>query len=129
MRLNNTVALITSARRVPAIGAPFCMPHVKIRLAIDDRARQSGVIIHNSSSCGLVAGDRTVAYFASKGRVVLLRKAMATDHGRQGIPVKSIWAGGVDTPIGPQAKFRGIRWHDSLASVANPPMGRSGRGG
>lgn len=46
-----------------------------------DRARQSEVIIHSSSSCGLVAGDKTVACCASKGRAVLLRKAMAIDHG------------------------------------------------
>ena len=48
-------------------------------------AQGRGVIINNSSGCGIVGGDKAVAYCASKGGVVLLTKAMAIDHGRQTI--------------------------------------------
>jgi NAD(P)-dependent dehydrogenase (short-subunit alcohol dehydrogenase family) len=61
-------------------------------------AQGRGVIINNSSGWGLVGGDRAVAYCASKGGVVLLTKAMAIDHGRQGIRVNCICPGDVDTP-------------------------------
>jgi NAD(P)-dependent dehydrogenase (short-subunit alcohol dehydrogenase family) len=86
-----------------------------------------GVIINNSSGWGLVGGDRAVAYCASKGGVVLLTKAMAVDHGRQGIRVNCICPGDVDTPMLPEdAKLRGLDWETYLAGCENRPMGRIG---
>lgn len=93
-------------------------------------AQGSGVIINNSSGWGLVGGDQAVAYCASKGGVVLLTKAMAVDHGRQGIRVNCICPGDVDTPMLPEdAKFRGLKWEDYMAGAANRPMGRVGTAG
>jgi len=86
-----------------------------------------GVIINNSSGWGLVGGDAAVAYCASKGGVVLLTKAMAIDHGRQGIRVNCICHGDVDTPMLPEdARMRGLKWQDYLAGAANRPLGRVG---
>ena len=88
-------------------------------------AQGSGVILNNSSGWGLVGGDKAVAYCASKGGVVLLTKAMAIDHGRQGIRVNCICPGDVDTPMLPgDARMRGQAWEDYLATCANRPMGR-----
>lgn len=90
-------------------------------------AQGSGVIINNSSGWGLVGGDKAVAYCASKGGVVLLTKAMAIDHGKQGIRINCICPGDVDTPMLPEdAKFRGLRWEEYMAGAANRPMGRIG---
>ncbi len=90
-------------------------------------AQGSGVIINNSSGWGLVGGDKAVAYCASKGGVVLLTKAMAIDHGRQGIRVNCICPGDVDTPMLPEdAKFRGMKWNEYLAGASNRPLGRVG---
>lgn len=90
-------------------------------------AQSSGVIINNSSGWGLVGGDKAVAYCASKGGVVLLTKAMAVDHGRQGIRVNCICPGDVDTPMLPEdAKLRGLEWKTYLAGCENRPMGRIG---
>ncbi len=87
----------------------------------------SGVIINNSSGWGIVGGDAAVAYCASKGGVVLLTKAMAIDHGRQGIRVNCICPGDVDTPMLPEdARMRGQKWNDYLAGCSNRPMGRIG---
>jgi NAD(P)-dependent dehydrogenase (short-subunit alcohol dehydrogenase family) len=87
----------------------------------------SGVIINNSSGWGIVGGDRAVAYCASKGGVVLLTKAMAIDHGSQGIRVNCICPGDVDTPMLPEdARMRGVKWEDYLAGCANRPLGRIG---
>src|SRR5258708_17973417 len=72
-----------------------------------------GVIINNSSGWGIAGGDAAVAYCASKGGVVLLTKAMAIDHGRQGIRVNCICPGDVDTPMLPEdARMRGLKWED-----------------
>ncbi len=90
-------------------------------------AQGGGVIINNSSGWGLVGGDKAVAYCASKGGVVLLTKAMAIDHGRQGIRVNCICPGDVDTPMLPEdARLRGLEWESYLAGCQNRPMGRIG---
>jgi NAD(P)-dependent dehydrogenase (short-subunit alcohol dehydrogenase family) len=89
--------------------------------------QHSGVIINNSSGWGIAGGDSAVAYCASKGGVVLLTKAMAIDHGRQGIRVNCICPGDVDTPMLPEdARLRGLKWEDYLAGCADRPMGRIG---
>jgi NAD(P)-dependent dehydrogenase (short-subunit alcohol dehydrogenase family) len=90
--------------------------------------RGNGVIINNSSGWGIVGGDAAAAYCASKGGVVLLTKAMAIDHGPQGIRVNCICPGDVDTPMLPQdARMRGLKWQDYLAGCARRPLGRIGR--
>ncbi len=90
-------------------------------------AAKRGVIINNSSGWGIVGGDKAVSYCASKGGVVLMTKAMAIDHGRQGIRVNCICPGDVDTPMLPvDARLRGMAWKDYLVAAANRPMGRVG---
>src|SRR3982074_599070 len=90
-------------------------------------AQGQGVIINNSSGWGLVGGDHAVAYCASKGGVVLMTKAMAIDHGRQGVRVNCICPGDVETPMLPaDAKMRGLSWDKYLADCNNRPMGRIG---
>jgi len=90
-------------------------------------AQGGGVIINNSSGWGLVGGDKAVAYCASKGGVVLLTKAMAIDHGRQGIRVNCICPGDVDTPmLAEDARRRGLNWKTYLAGCENRPLGRVG---
>jgi NAD(P)-dependent dehydrogenase (short-subunit alcohol dehydrogenase family) len=90
-------------------------------------AQGSGNIINNSSGWGIVGGDHAVAYCASKGGVVLLTKAMAIDHGSQGIRVNCVCPGDVETPMLPEdAKMRGLKWQDYIAGCANRPLGRVG---
>ena len=102
----------------------FLMSKAALPSMIEQRC---GVIIHNSSGWGIAGGDAAVAYCASKGGVVLLTKAMAIDHGRQGIRVNCICPGDVDTPMLPEdARMRGLKWEDYLAGCANRPMGRIG---
>lgn len=62
-------------------------------------ARGGGAIVNNASYFGLVGGRGVAAYSAAKGAVVLLTKAMALDHARQGVRINCICAGSVDTPM------------------------------
>jgi len=98
------------------------------KAALPDMIAQSrGVIVNNSSGWGIVGGDKAVAYCASKGGVVLMTKAMAIDHGRQGIRVNCICPGDVETPMLPlDAKMRGQKWEEYIAGCANRPLGRVG---
>jgi NAD(P)-dependent dehydrogenase (short-subunit alcohol dehydrogenase family) len=101
------------------------------KYALPHMIRQGrGSIIHNSSGWGIVGGDRAVAYCAAKGGLVLMAKAMAIDHGRQGIRVNCICPGDVDTPMLPEdARMRGMDWRKYLEGCANRPLGRIGTAG
>jgi NAD(P)-dependent dehydrogenase (short-subunit alcohol dehydrogenase family) len=91
-------------------------------------AQGGGAIVNNASGWGLVGGDKAAAYCATKGGVVLLTKAMAVDHSRQGIRVNCVCPGDVDTPMLPQdAQRRGVSWEAYLAGASDRPMGRIGQ--
>ena len=90
--------------------------------------RRSGVIIHNSSGWGLVGGDAAASYCAAKGGMVLLTKAMAIDHGPQGIRVNCICPGDVETPmLDEDARRRGMTREVYLSGAKDRPMGRIGQ--
>jgi NAD(P)-dependent dehydrogenase (short-subunit alcohol dehydrogenase family) len=98
----------------------FALPHMI--------AQGSGVIVNNASGWGLVGGNEAAAYCAAKGGVVLLTKAMAVDHSRQGIRVNCICPGDVATPmLAEDARLREMDWEDYLAEAADRPMGRIGQ--
>ena len=90
-------------------------------------AQRSGVIIHNSSGWGIQGGDKAAAYCAAKGGLIVMAKAMAIDHGRDGIRVNCICPGDVDTPMLPaDAKMRGMDWETYWTGCAARPLGRVG---
>jgi NAD(P)-dependent dehydrogenase (short-subunit alcohol dehydrogenase family) len=91
-------------------------------------AQGSGAIINNASGWGLVGGNEAASYCAAKGGVVLLTKAMAVDHSRQGIRINCVCPGDVETPmLYEDAESRGMTWEAYLAEAADRPMGRIGR--
>jgi NAD(P)-dependent dehydrogenase (short-subunit alcohol dehydrogenase family) len=69
----------------------FALPHMV--------SQGSGSIVNCSSGWGLVGGEKAVAYCAAKGGMVVMTKAMALDHGRQGVRVNAVCPGDTDTPM------------------------------
>ncbi len=70
------------------------------RHAIPEMARGGGgVVVNIGSGWGLKGGPRAASYCASKGAVVNLTRAMAIDHGPQGIRVNCVCPGDTDTPL------------------------------
>ena len=63
------------------------------------RAAGGGAIVNIASQLGLVAAAGAVAYCASKGGVIQLTRAMAVDHGHEGIRVNCVCPGPTDTPL------------------------------
>jgi NAD(P)-dependent dehydrogenase (short-subunit alcohol dehydrogenase family) len=98
----------------------FALPHMI--------AQKSGVIINNGSGWGIVGGNEAVSYCASKGGVVIMTKAMAIDHARQGIRVNCLCPGDVETPmLSEDASKRGMSWEEYHAqAIVERPMGRMG---
>ena len=89
--------------------------------------RGSGSIIHTSSGWGVLGGDRAAAYCAAKGGLIVMAKAMAIDHGPDGIRVNCVCPGDVLTPMLPDdAKKRGMDWEDYLEGASDRPLGRVG---
>ena len=90
-------------------------------------AQGGGSIVNNSSGWGLVGGERAVAYCAAKGGVVVMTKAMAMDHGRNGMRVNCICPGDTVTPMERKdAEHRGMTWEDYVAGASDRPLGRMG---
>jgi 2-keto-3-deoxy-L-fuconate dehydrogenase len=63
------------------------------------RAAGGGAIVNVASQLGLVAAANAAAYCASKGAVISLTRAMAIDHGPEGIRVNCVCPGPTDTPL------------------------------
>jgi NAD(P)-dependent dehydrogenase (short-subunit alcohol dehydrogenase family) len=71
------------------------------------RGRGGGAIVTVGSGWGLVAGPRAVAYATTKAAVVNLTRAIAIDHGPDGIRANCVCPGDTDTPL----------LHDELAQL------------
>lgn len=56
-----------------------------------------GSVIHIASQLGSVAGPRRAVYCATKGALIQLAKAMATDHATQNVRVNTLSPGAVET--------------------------------
>ena len=67
------------------LAAKFVVPHL--------RARGGGSILNMASVAGFWGEPNTVAYNASKGGVIGLTRAMAMDHGADGIRVNCLCPG------------------------------------
>ncbi len=86
-----------------------------------------GSVINIGSGWGLVGGPRAAAYCAAKGGVVNLTRAMAIDHGPEGIRVNCVCPGDTDTPLlRDEARQLGVAEDDFLASAAARPLRRLG---
>ncbi|HYN31240.1 MAG TPA: SDR family oxidoreductase [Ilumatobacteraceae bacterium] len=71
--------------------ARYALPHLL--------AAGSGVIINTASTAGLIGQPWSAAYCASKGGVVMLTKALATEYRGRNIRVNAIAPGGTKTNI------------------------------
>jgi NAD(P)-dependent dehydrogenase (short-subunit alcohol dehydrogenase family) len=83
----------------------FALPHMV--------TQGSGSIVNCSSGWGLIGGAKAAAYCAAKGGIVVMTKAMALDHGPQGIRVNAVCPGDTDTPMEHEdAKAKGMSWDE-----------------
>jgi NAD(P)-dependent dehydrogenase (short-subunit alcohol dehydrogenase family) len=61
--------------------------------------RRSGCIVNIASTAGIRGGRARAAYCASKGGVVLFTRALALDHGRDGVRISCVCPGLIDTQM------------------------------
>ena len=90
-------------------------------------AAGGGAIVNVGSGWGLKGGPRAASYCASKGAVVNLTRAMAIDHGPQGIRVTCVCPGDTDTPLlRSEARQLGEDEAAFMAAAADRPLARVG---
>jgi NAD(P)-dependent dehydrogenase (short-subunit alcohol dehydrogenase family) len=96
------------------------IPFFLSRAALPHLLRAEGSIVN------IAGGKRAAAYCASKGGIVLLTKAMALDHARDGLRVNAVCPGDVDTPmLAAEAEEQGIELDAYLEETAEEnPNGR-----
>src|SRR5438876_6927311 len=82
---------IDSSLKGTFLMSKFALPHMI--------ERGAGSIVNMSSGWGLEGGAQAVAYCAAKGGVTVMTKAMAIDHGPQGIRVNAVCPGDTMTPM------------------------------
>jgi NAD(P)-dependent dehydrogenase (short-subunit alcohol dehydrogenase family) len=91
-------------------------------------ARKEGVIVNVASDSGIHGEPKAAAYSAAKAGVVMMTRAMAIDHGPDGVRVCSVSPAIFDTPMLAQA-IAGAPDPEAYFSVQDEgyPLGRIGR--
>lgn len=91
-------------------------------------AAGGGSIINTGSGWGLKGGGQALSYCASKGAVVNMTRALAIDHGPQGIRVNSVNPGDINTGmLRDEARQLGQDEASFMAEAADRPLHRFGQ--
>jgi NAD(P)-dependent dehydrogenase (short-subunit alcohol dehydrogenase family) len=89
-----------------------------------------GCVINIGSGWGIKGGPDAAAYCASKGGVVNLTRAMAIDHGKQGVRINCVCPGDVKTGLlEMEADQIGRNFDEFLAEASARPLPRVGNPG
>lgn len=85
--------------------------------------KRRGCIVTIGSGWGMVAGPRAVSYAATKAAVVNLTRALAIDHGPEGIRVNCVCPGDTDTPM---LRYEAAQLGEPFDTSSSRPLRRIG---
>jgi NAD(P)-dependent dehydrogenase (short-subunit alcohol dehydrogenase family) len=95
------------------------IPFFLSRAAMPHLVEAEGSIVNIACTNGIRAEARSVAYASSKAGLIMLTKALARDHARDGVRVNAVCPGRVDTPmLSADAEAAGIDVDSFLERVA-----------
>ena len=95
------------------------------KYSIPEMRRRGGAIINISSVHALVSWPRCPAYDATKSALIGFTRAMAVDHGHDGIRVNAICPGYIETPLLEQWFAMGAVTKEEVLKFH--PLGRIGK--
>jgi NAD(P)-dependent dehydrogenase (short-subunit alcohol dehydrogenase family) len=81
------------------IGVNLTGTFLMCRATIPHLLDGGGVIVNTASTAGLFGQPWSAAYCSSKGGVILMTKALATEYEETALRVNAVAPGGVETPI------------------------------
>lgn len=127
IEVSGSVSQLSSADWDRQIGVNLRGVFLMSKYAIEKMRGRGGAIVNISSVHAFVSYAGCAAYDATKAGLLGLTRAMALDHGAEGIRVNAICPGYIDTPLME-------RWLESLPDreatmrqvLAAHPMGRMG---
>lgn len=127
IEVSGSVAQLSSAEWDRQISVNLRGVFLMSKYAVENMRGRGGAIVHISSVHAFVSWPGYAAYDATKSALLGLTRAMALDHGPQGIRVNAICPGYIDTPLMD-------RWLDSVPDRAGTlgqvlachPLGRMG---
>ncbi len=95
--VHTTDMTLTDWDKIVAVNltGPFLMARETIPYLLETR----GNVVTVASTAGIMGQPYSAAYCASKGGVVMLTKALATEYLERGVRFNAVAPGGVDTPI------------------------------
>jgi NAD(P)-dependent dehydrogenase (short-subunit alcohol dehydrogenase family) len=100
----------------------FCAKHAILQFR---RQQTGGVIVNMASVNSFFAEGGIAAYCATKGGIAQLTRALALDHGLEGIRVNAIAPGWIETPM--NAKFFALGPHIREQAGKLHAIGRIGQ--
>lgn len=127
IEVSGSVSQLTSAEWDRQVGVNLRGVFLMSKYAVEKMRGRGGAIVHISSVHAFVSWPGYAAYDATKSALLGLTRAMALDHGPEGIRVNAICPGYIDTPLMD-------RWLDSVPDreetlrqvLACHPLGRMG---
>lgn len=121
-----TTLATTDQQWTDTLATNLTAPFYLSRAALPELIKNKGSIINIASDWGLMGGTEALAYCASKGGLVLMTKAMALDHARDGVRINAICPGDVDTPmLNKEAAQRGVNYDEAMViNNSDSPTGR-----
>lgn len=109
-----------------ALRVNLTAPFLLIRHALPHLRASGGAIVNVGSVEGLASNPRHPAYCASKAGLHALTRAVAVDHGSEGVRCNAVAPGWIDTDLNVAfAASRGAEFTERLGEVH--PIGRTGR--
>jgi NAD(P)-dependent dehydrogenase (short-subunit alcohol dehydrogenase family) len=124
IEINGTVVEQPSSDWDRQIAVNLRSVYLLSKYAIPHMVRRGGSIINIASVHAAMSWPRCPAYDATKAGIIGITRAMAVDHGRDGIRVNAICPGYIETPLLAQWFASGAANRDEV--LKSHPLGRIG---
>ena len=126
--IRKDVVALSEAEWDAVLGVTLKSAYLLSHEVIPHMIRNSGgAIVNTGSGWSLKGGPKAVAYCAAKAGVMNMTRAMALDHGKDGIRINCVCLGDIDTPmLASECRQLQENAEQFLREAASRPLARIG---